>query len=421
MAFQLPPVPFMTRLALAQRHWDDLTTYVPSNSGLADSAYGNAKLERKRLDSPLDFEGQPIAPQELFAHSKTHQFRLPQCFHSSKTTYPPVAPFQRTGAPSIRGTNLRIVNISRLMDDHECMNFTTYERNDVVLEEQRDGTAIVFDETRMEISPNNLSAKEATLVTDLWSNVDNSALDVSAEMPRDGDNNDRKAWTNWAPLPSPLTGGDLCHLCQGECKIKDQHSMWFGGIVAALDNGPLDEGTGHGQREDSPSTDASSDVYTSSDDGIPELVSPSIDGKSTANSDPTDINESSSPTDGLLRATKALREMTDTLTEQMAKFLLTLPNPATVNASSATPVFGRRGRTMLRQQRHRFTSLSIDSISSRQRPLREPEHQTPPSTPDTEPSGGSACDLTCPFCFPPANERPDTWATGELNLIEDVE
>ncbi|KAJ7495927.1 hypothetical protein B0H11DRAFT_1910213 [Mycena galericulata] len=67
----------LSQLTFAQTQWDNMTTYKAPTGSIDDETYGHLSL----VPYPLDQDGQPIAPERLESHAKTHDFELPSCFH----------------------------------------------------------------------------------------------------------------------------------------------------------------------------------------------------------------------------------------------------------------------------------------------------------------------------------------------------
>ncbi|KAJ7476308.1 hypothetical protein B0H11DRAFT_1917527 [Mycena galericulata] len=339
---------------------------------------------------PLDSDGLPILPEQLASHAKTHKFELPRCFHGLEAT---VCRYDSKECPhedrigiscpkSIAEGRCNFhIDLSKLMYnyDRDLMLFRRYpSRGDV------DG--------------------EAThIVTKSASCPSFDAL--SMYSARSVDEGDPTAVTTGQP-PSPNNEReDSAVLVSRMEAVSFIGSESTGHRTPAIETAlETDESTDNNRK---PTHEYRDDGHeTESDDDLPPLVSPSEWSTSSVSADQPPDDATGIPAeknvDGLLRCTEALRHLTDTMTTQMKRFVLTHPHLFSDKKPLHAPEIENDNDAL------RSTST---------RPETSPP--TPPSSPDTDPSANSVCDPSCPFCYPPPNEKSGRWRLYDGTTDED--
>ncbi|KAJ6562856.1 hypothetical protein DFH09DRAFT_1082811 [Mycena vulgaris] len=344
MNTNLPSTTLMNELGHSHQGIVGMTSVVPETPSSLPKDDGKTFITLRPVPYPLGSDGQPVEPHQLASNAKTHQVNLPRCFHNLDSSTFMTIDSNGNGCVSSACSledqpkclyNAKLLN---LMNNRDLMDYKSYPKRDTPTEDHKElersaPPAPLFEELTMvsgatdTIQGSNDYDSEMTFSEDVPPLVLHNGPDRRGAEDKATDSDDDD-------IPPLIYPGQLssCYMC-----TRNSFGRRGGATQIMEGNYSLDNKMHVCATSDPQDTDA-----TDSDDGPPELESPTDSSACSvsANSDssPTSaINDTTDPTySGLLRATEALRAMSDSLTEQLKRFVLTHPNILSAGSSDNT-------------------------------------------------------------------------------------
>ncbi|KAJ6579181.1 hypothetical protein DFH09DRAFT_1077474 [Mycena vulgaris] len=356
-----------------------MTSVVPETPSSLPEDDGDTFVTLRPVPRVLGSDEQPVEPHQLASQAKKHQFNLPHCFHHLDASAFTTIDSSGNGCISVAQHKcVYNANLLNLMNDRDLMDYKSCPKRDTPIEdhtepERSPPAAPPFEELTMVSGANDTIQGssdydcEMTVSEDVPPLVsDNGTNRCSAETEANDSDDDIP------PLIYP--GQDSgCYMCRRNSFVRRN---W---ATETADGNYSSDGKMHVcAGSDNQDTDT-----TDSDDGPPELETPTGSSASSVstnddNSPTSAANDILDPTyNGLLRATEALRAMSDSLTEQLRRFVLTHPNTLSDAASDNT---SGRSSVDMEQEKSGDTIRALPASSTETKNVQP----TPPSTPDPD-------------------------------------